>query len=112
MDWQQRNKEKKDTQEEGKRERQKERGRKGEEVEEEWWDCPICGRPQAASEREFNEHIDLCLSRQTIRDVVQETAESRSRDQTPVPKRAKMGNEKGRERGVGGDPKQRRLCFG
>jgi DNA polymerase kappa len=86
--------------------------KKGEEVEEEWWDCPICGRPQAASEREFNEHIDLCLSRQTIRDVVQETAESRSRDQTPVPKRAKMGNERGREKGVPGDPKQRRLCFG
>ncbi|PMD12556.1 impB/mucB/samB family protein [Hyaloscypha hepaticicola] len=86
--------------------------KKGEEVEEEWWDCPICGRPQATSEREFNEHIDLCLSRQTIRDVVQETAESRSRDQTPVPKRAKMGTEKGREKGVPGDPKQRRLCFG
>jgi DNA polymerase kappa len=86
--------------------------KKGEEVEEEWWDCPICGRPQAASEREFNEHIDLCLSRQTIRDVVQETAESRSRDQTPVPKRAKMGNERGRDKGIPGDPKQRRLCFG
>ncbi|KAF8853195.1 DNA polymerase kappa [Acephala macrosclerotiorum] len=79
--------------------------------EEEWWDCPICGRPQAASEREFNEHIDLCLSRQTIRDAVQETststAESRSRDLTPATKRVKAS-----KAGVPGDPKQRRLFFG
>ncbi|KAK6859661.1 ImpB/mucB/samB family protein [Apiospora arundinis] len=40
-------------------------------VEETWWDCPICMRPQHADERQFNEHIDLCLSRQTIRDAVQ-----------------------------------------
>jgi hypothetical protein len=24
--------------------------KRGEEVEKEWWDCPICGRPQSASE--------------------------------------------------------------
>jgi len=76
-------------------------------LEEEWWDCPICLRPQAAHEKEFNEHIDLCLSRQTIRDVVQEAAESRSREHTPVLKKAKSG--KG---GVVGDPRQRRLNFG
>lgn len=83
--------------------------------EEEWWDCPICMRPQAASEKEFNEHIDLCLSRQTIRDVVQETSESRSRDHTPapVPKRLKSSNERGKDKsGAPGDPKQRRLFFG
>lgn len=76
--------------------------------EEEWWDCPICMRPQATSEKDFNEHIDLCLSRQTIRDAVQETSESQSREQTPAPKRARFGNEKGKA----GDPKQRRLNFG
>jgi DNA polymerase kappa len=81
--------------------------------EEEWWNCPICMRPQAASEREFNEHIDLCLSRQTIRDAVQDNSESRSRDHTPAPKKARSGNERGRDRaGVPGDPKQRRLYFG
>jgi DNA polymerase kappa len=83
--------------------------------EEEWWDCPICMRPQAASEKEFNEHIDLCLSRQTIRDVVQETSESRSRDHTPAPapKRLKSSNERGKDKsGAPGDPKQRRLFFG
>jgi DNA polymerase kappa len=84
-------------------------------LEEEWWDCPICSRPQAASEKEFNEHIDLCLSRQTIRDVVQETSESRSRDHTPAPaaKRVKAGHEKAKGSvGIAGDPKQRRLFFG
>ncbi|KAL5327848.1 hypothetical protein ACEPPN_005554 [Leptodophora sp. 'Broadleaf-Isolate-01'] len=79
--------------------------------EEEWWDCPICTRPQAASEKEFNEHIDLCLSRQTIRDAVQETSESHSREPTPAPKKVKLSNEKGKA-SKQGDPKQRRLNFG
>ncbi|TVY47775.1 DNA polymerase kappa [Lachnellula occidentalis] len=79
------------------------------ETEEEWWDCPICMRPQAASEKEFNEHIDLCLSRQTIRDAVQENSEQ---EPTPVAKKFRLGNEKGRDRIGKADPKQRRLCFG
>lgn len=37
------------------------------------WACPICARPQAANDRAFNEHIDLCLSRQTIADAVKDT---------------------------------------
>ncbi|KAF4631473.1 hypothetical protein G7Y89_g6659 [Cudoniella acicularis] len=94
--------------------------KKGDEQEEQWWDCPICSRPQAASEREFNEHIDLCLSRQTIRDAVQETAATNSRGDTNIPtvatssKKMKLGsNERGREKGgMKSDPKQRRLCFG
>jgi DNA polymerase kappa len=82
--------------------------------EEEWWDCPICSRPQPANERELNEHIDLCLSRQTIRDVVQETAEVRSRDPTPLPaaKKVKMSNDKNRGNAASGDPRQRKLFFG
>ena len=78
--------------------------------EEEWWDCPICMRPQAASEKEFNEHIDLCLSRGTIRDAVQETAESDSRSFAPAPPPSKRA--RGRDKGMAGDPKQRRLWFG
>ena len=35
------------------------------------WACPICGLPQVARDREFNDHIDYCLSRQTIREVAQ-----------------------------------------
>ncbi|EOO02364.1 putative impb mucb samb family protein [Phaeoacremonium minimum UCRPA7] len=56
---------------------------------EEWWDCPICARPQAASEKQFNEHIDLCLSRQTIKETVQMEANNapHGRAMTPEPKR-------------------------
>ncbi|KAL8752163.1 MAG: hypothetical protein Q9184_005822, partial [Pyrenodesmia sp. 2 TL-2023] len=35
------------------------------------WHCPICNRPQTASDRDFNEHVDFCLSRQTIREAVE-----------------------------------------
>ena len=33
------------------------------------WPCPICGFPQVAQDREFNDHIDYCLSRQTIKEA-------------------------------------------
>ena len=36
----------------------------------EQWMCPICSVPQAVDERAFNEHIDGCLSRQTIKEIV------------------------------------------
>ena len=39
----------------------------------EQWMCPICSVPQAADERAFNEHIDGCLSRQTIKEIVKTT---------------------------------------
>ena len=42
------------------------------EVKEEFWDCPICAVPQPANDRDLNAHIDLCLSRQTIREAVAE----------------------------------------
>lgn len=85
---------------------------KKEATPEEWWDCPICLRPQTPNEKKFNEHIDLCLSRQTIRDAVQETATKiPARDHTPAPKRVKT--ERGKDKSViAVDPKQRRLCFG
>lgn len=35
--------------------------------------CPICTVPQPADDRLFNEHIDFCLSRQTIRDAVKDS---------------------------------------
>lgn len=41
----------------------------------EQWTCPICSIPQAADERAFNEHIDGCLSRQTIKEIVKTTNE-------------------------------------
>lgn len=35
------------------------------------WACPICSLPQPARDREFNDHIDYCLSRQTIKEAAQ-----------------------------------------
>ncbi len=90
---------------------------------EEWWDCPICGRPQAVDERLFNEHIDLCLSRQTIKDAVQKEAQqqqpqlsNRSTGLTPESKRANGASERKRGRpsaaATANDPRQKKLCFG
>ena len=42
------------------------------------WNCPICGLPQAANDDGFNQHIDYCLSRQTIKEAVQVTPPSLS----------------------------------
>lgn len=103
----------------------------------EWWDCPICSRPQQADERLFNEHIDLCLSRQTIRDAVQGDHATRSlapckaAEMTPeMAKRPKVttavttstttaGDKKRKGRPASastrqppGDPKQKKLFFG
>ena len=36
----------------------------------ELWECPVCGRLQKANDRDFNSHIDHCLSRSTIRDAL------------------------------------------
>ncbi|EHK40031.1 uncharacterized protein TrAtP1_006067 [Trichoderma atroviride] len=80
--------------------------------QEEWWDCPICLRPQAANERQFNEHIDLCLSRQTIRDAVQADEPKDAKPISPdVNKRPKL-TEKKRGRPAITDPKQKKLTFG
>ncbi|KAI1077583.1 IMS-domain-containing protein [Whalleya microplaca] len=82
---------------------------------EEWWDCPICSRPQPTDERLFNDHIDLCLSRQTIRDTVQRdsTRSPAPAVDAPAPKRVKSGAEKKRARtSVSSDPRQRKLFFG
>ncbi|KAI0377582.1 DNA polymerase kappa [Hypomontagnella monticulosa] len=82
---------------------------------EEWWDCPICSRPQPADERLFNDHIDLCLSRQTIRDTVQQNhVHGRTSPvDTPAPKKLKTSGEKKRGRpSTSADPRQKKLFFG
>lgn len=81
-------------------------------AEEEFWDCPVCARPQIADERRFNEHIDLCLSRQTIRDTLQQEAAGQQLHgkDTLETKKARV-----RKRGrppAPVDPKQKKLCFG
>ena len=88
--------------------------------EQQWWDCPICLRPQAPNEKTFNSHIDLCLSRQTIRDALQEET-SNVPAAAVVPPTTMTGNEAApakrarlerRSGAVASDPKQRRLFFG
>ncbi|QYS96648.1 DNA polymerase kappa [Trichoderma simmonsii] len=89
---------------------------RGAQPEEDWWECPICLRPQAANERQFNEHIDLCLSRQTIRDAVQADDPKETKPVPPdVNKRPKLTekklSEKKRGRPPSTDPKQKKLSF-
>ncbi|KAL1837862.1 hypothetical protein VTJ49DRAFT_3310 [Mycothermus thermophilus] len=82
--------------------------------QEELWDCPVCGRPQVADEKQFNDHIDLCLSRRAIRDAVQRDA--KLQPEQPDGKRA-METKKPKDRKRGWppateDPRQKKLCFG
>jgi len=82
---------------------------------ESWWDCPICQRPQSTNERLFNEHIDLCLSRQAIRDTVhnESTRNPTPSGDIPDPRRVNTVDKKKRSRTVAtGDPKQKKLFFG
>jgi DNA polymerase kappa len=51
-----------------------------EEPKEQFWDCPICRRPQPADNTLLNQHVDLCLSRQAIKDVVHEATVNSSGD--------------------------------
>ncbi|KAM0716910.1 hypothetical protein Q7P37_006762 [Cladosporium fusiforme] len=62
------------------------------------WDCPICGHPQHAEERSFNEHIDGCLSKQTIKEIVK-TAEPSPSSSLLSPAPSSNGKKRGRPRG-------------
>lgn len=41
-----------------------------------FWDCPVCFRPQEADDRTFNTHIDFCLSKSTILEVVKTSSDT------------------------------------
>ena len=43
-------------------------------AENQQWGCPICSNPQPANDRDFNMHIDYCLSKQTIKDAVHDSS--------------------------------------
>jgi DNA polymerase kappa len=70
------------------------------------WDCPICGRPQIADDRGFNEHVDFCLSKQTIREVVQDTETTAS-----LPSNTRKRKPHSQPDAPDADPKQKRLFF-
>lgn len=71
------------------------------------WDCPICTRPQIADDRTFNDHVDFCLSKQTIREVAQDTADATSVIANSTKKRKTPSQSGASET----DPKQKRLFF-
>lgn len=69
----------------------------------ELWDCPICGKGQMADDRLFNEHIDFCLSKATIGEVIKAAADPSTSalsephlDKTPTT--ARTGRKRGRSR--------------
>ncbi|KAJ5698065.1 hypothetical protein N7462_000070 [Penicillium macrosclerotiorum] len=70
------------------------------------WECPICGRPQVADDRTFNDHMDFCLSRQTIREVIQDTSHEESC--VPVDRKRKAPSQ---QPTTEIDPRQKRLFF-
>lgn len=72
------------------------------------WECPICGRPQTADDRSFNEHVDFCLSKQTIREVVQDTEDIETVPAPTVIRKRKMPSQTGVPES---DPRQKRLFF-
>jgi DNA polymerase kappa len=82
-------------------------------VEQQAWECPVCQVPQTADEKSFNEHVDLCLSRQTIKEAVADAVKA-------VPKEfvAEVPNRPGSAAGKrklksedGVDHRQKRLFF-
>ncbi|TKA75044.1 hypothetical protein B0A55_06001 [Friedmanniomyces simplex] len=88
----------------------------------EQWDCPICSVPQAADEKGFNEHIDGCLSRRTIKEIVKTSENDPSEGKTlnwgltSVPAstaKRKRGRPPGKGGGGGGsaDPARKRAFF-
>lgn len=70
------------------------------------WECPICARPQVADDRVFNDHVDFCLSRQTIREVVQDTSQ-----ETPSIPAGHKRKTSSRQPSSETNPRQKRLFF-
>ncbi|KAJ5974970.1 hypothetical protein N7481_008677 [Penicillium waksmanii] len=72
------------------------------------WECPICSKPQVADDRGFNNHVDFCLSRQTIREATQDT-----HSVVDEPSLATAASRKRKPTNIGGqeDSRQKRLFF-
>ena len=89
------------------------------------WHCPICQRPQLrTSEKEINEHVDFCLSRQTIKEVVADgvgagssTCSGQEEKETMLPALERDNPAKGRGKRKGGEDgreglKRKAMFFG
>ncbi|KAJ5109515.1 hypothetical protein N7456_006190 [Penicillium angulare] len=73
------------------------------------WECPICCRAQIADDRIFNDHVDFCLSRQTIRQVAQDTRETPAQTTAPFNRKRKPTSQSSST--FEADPRQKRLFF-
>lgn len=89
------------------------------------WPCPICDHPQPPNDRDFNSHIDFCLSRKTIREVIDQDSppimaqrvSKRSNSGFSAKGLASGGHERGRgkRRGIertSGNGKRQMILFG
>ncbi|KAL7275792.1 hypothetical protein RUND412_001245 [Rhizina undulata] len=75
----------------------------------ETWECPICARQIPADDAVFNEHVDFCLSKETIRSAVQDasvipipapspnSSTTKKRNEKKQNKRGNEGTEKDRD---------------
>ncbi|KAL4805321.1 hypothetical protein BDV18DRAFT_140696 [Aspergillus unguis] len=75
--------------------------------EQPYWDCPICSMPQIADDRKFNDHVDYCLSKQTIKEAVQ----GGSPQLQPLSQPSSTGRKRKSVPRDTVDPKQKRLFF-
>jgi DNA polymerase kappa len=82
------------------------------------WTCPICTLPQPPNDTTFNAHIDFCLSRQTIKEAVKETAPT-SNSPNPLPssklpppkKKGKRGRPKSETGSLDEKTREKRRAF-
>ncbi|PWY77023.1 DNA-directed polymerase kappa [Aspergillus heteromorphus CBS 117.55] len=76
-----------------------------------YWDCPICSKPQLADDRVFNDHVDYCLSKQTIKEAVQGASDlPDASSASPAPSASKPRKRKPNAP-ESPDPRQKRLFF-
>ncbi|KAJ0416948.1 hypothetical protein BJY00DRAFT_290612 [Aspergillus carlsbadensis] len=73
-----------------------------------YWDCPICSMPQVADDRRFNDHVDYCLSKQTIKEAVQDDSPQLQAQSQLAPASTRKRKTTARE---AVDPRQKRLFF-
>ena len=69
-----------------------------------YWDCPICSKPQPADDKVFNDHVDFCLSKDTIKEAIQSVPE----EITPMPSQSRKRKTASHS---SPDPRQKRLFF-
>ncbi|KAL4945584.1 hypothetical protein BDV06DRAFT_21894 [Aspergillus oleicola] len=73
-----------------------------------YWDCPICSMPQIADDRKFNDHVDYCLSKQTIKEAVQDDSPQPQLQFQPAQSSTRKRKSSSRD---SVDPRQKRLFF-